>query len=185
MQEEISRVLSEIEQRSKSQFLPIIGPEKAKVLIELIERHKPIRILEVGTLVGYSAIVMASWLPEHSSIVTIEKNPKFAEIAKENFKKAKLAHKIEILVSDAKEAIPKLQGKFNMLFLDAEKGEYINYLKLAEPFLLRGSVVVADNVKVFANELQNYLDYVKGGGEYNSQTQDVAGDAMEISLKIY
>ncbi len=180
----IDEVLKEIETQSQQQFLPIIGPIKGKVLEQVVKEQKPKRILEIGTLVGYSSILMSKHLPEDSSIITIDVNPEIAKIADSNFHKAGVNEKIEIIVGSGKQIIPSLTGPFNLLFLDAEKVEYLDYLKLAEDKLSPNAVVVADNVKIFRDELEGYLSYVRTSGKYQSQTFDFEQDAVEVSRLI-
>lgn len=179
-------VLKRIEELAKKQFLPIIGPHKAEVFREILRKYKPKTALEIGTLVGYSAIVIASELPKNGNMVCLEINEDLAKIAKENIKKAGFDKKIEVLVGDAKKLIPKLKQKFDLVFIDALKEEYLDYLELVEKNLKRRSVVVADNVKVFADDMQDYLDYVRNSGKYTSKYIDVpiSGDAMEVSVKV-
>ena len=135
-------ILKEIEQFARQYNLPIIGSRKGEVLINVIKKYKPKRILEIGTLIGYSTILMASYLKD-GKITTIEIDNKVAEIAKENFKKAKFFN-INLITGNALNIIPKLKEKFDMLFLDAAKEEYYSYLKYAEPKLNKNAVIVDD-----------------------------------------
>ncbi len=139
----------------------MIGRDKGQVLIKAIHDSKPKRILEVGTLIGYSAILMAKELPIDACITTIEIHADEAKIARENIEKAQVRPKIEVVVGDALEVIPKLTGKFDMVFIDAAKEEYLDYLKLVEKKLCKKSIVVADNAGIFADQMKEYLDYVR------------------------
>mgnify|MGYP001593812857 CR=1 FL=1 len=177
----MQKILEEIEEISKNHFLPIIGPVKGGALKELIKKYKPKNVLEIGSLVGYSAILMAVHLPARSKITTIEKSPGFAKIARKNVAKAKLSRKVKVIQGDAINVIPRLKGKFDFIFLDAEKGEYLDYIKLAESRMAKKCVVVADNVKIFRNTLSDYLNYVKSN--YKSRTYDFGFDAVEASVK--
>ncbi|MEM5843273.1 MAG: class I SAM-dependent methyltransferase [Candidatus Aenigmatarchaeota archaeon] len=183
-------VLKEIEKISKDQNLPSIGRKKSKILRDLIKEFKPKKILEIGTLYGYSAIVMASSY-EKAIVTTIEINKKTAEIAKRYIKKAGLSKKIKVIVGDALKVIPKLKEKFDMLFIDAIKEEYLDYLKVSEGKLKKGAIVVADNTGVFKRYLKNYLDYVRNSGRYKSYSVSVKmeftdiDDAMEVSEKLF
>ncbi|MBI4163095.1 MAG: class I SAM-dependent methyltransferase [Candidatus Aenigmarchaeota archaeon] len=171
-------------------FLPIVGREKGKLLEDLIKKHKPKLILEIGTLVGYSAILMAHQRPDAPrrqytgpKIVSLEIDPKAAQIAKQNIEKAELSNKIEIIVGDAKNTIKKLDVILDMIFIDAKKDEYIDYLKLCEKNMHKGTIVVADNVKKFADDVENYLDHVRKSGLYESKYHDFGFDAMEVSIR--
>jgi len=178
-------VLREIEELSRREFLPIIGPEEGKHLVDTVRRLNVKNVLEVGTLIGYSAILIASNLPQEGRVVTIEMRPKWARLAEENVRRAGLADKIELHIGDALTAIPRVNGKFDMVFLDASKDEYLKYLRLSENKLERGGVVFADNVKVPAHEMRDYLDYVRNSGRYRSEYIDVGFDGVEISTKLF
>ena len=165
--------------------------------VEIIRKYNPKNILEVGTLYGYSAILMAAAasdiLHEDRKVVTIEIDRSIADIARKNVAAAGLSEKINVIFGDALEVIPKLDWKFDLLFLDAAKSEYLTYLKLAEDKALkRGAVIVADNIEVSKNEMLDYLKYVRSsGGIYKSETIETTleftpnvRDAIEVSIKV-
>ena len=185
-------VLREIEEMGKKSFIPSIGPVKGKILAEIVKKHKPRKILEVGALYGYSAILIAKNSPANAEITSVEKNPEHARITEQNVERARLEDQIKVIQGDAMEILPKLPGPFDLVFLDAEKTQYLDYLKAVEDKLHQGSVVVADNVGVFQDQMQNYLHYVRNTGRYRSRTvetllefSDTTKDAMEISEKRY
>jgi predicted O-methyltransferase YrrM len=181
---DVDEILKEIEKMTEKEFLPIIGPRKGKVLVETIRKVKPKRVLEVGTLIGYSAILMARELESEAHLTTIEIHAKEAKIARENIRKAKMQSKIDVVMGDAVEVIPKLTGKFDMIFIDAEKREYLKYLQLVERKLREGSVIVADNAGIFADEMRDYLDYVRSSGKYSSKYVPKGEDGLEVSVKL-
>jgi predicted O-methyltransferase YrrM len=178
-------VLREIEGLSKRTYLPIIGPVGRKHLVDTVRRFNVRNVLEVGTLVGYSAILLAEHLPRNGRVVSIEKSPESARLAEENIRRAGLADKIELRIGDALILIPGINDKFDMVFLDATKDEYLKYLKLSENKLERGGAVFADNVKMSAHEMRDYLDYVRNSGRYKSEYIDVGFDGVEISKKLF
>jgi predicted O-methyltransferase YrrM len=178
------KVLKRIERMTTNQFLPIVGPRKGKVLVDTIRRTKPKRVLEVGTLIGYSATLMGKELGKEAHLVTVEIHADEAEVARENIKKAGIPAEIEVIVGDAIEVIPKLEGKFDMVFIDANKSEYREYLRLVEDKLHKGSVIVADNAGIFADEMRNYLDYVRSSGKYSSEYIPMGDDGLEVSVKL-
>ena len=178
-------VLKEIEGQSLKRFLPIIGPVKGKYLVEAAKRHRVKKVLEIGTLIGYSAILLAHNLPEGGQVFSIEINPQSVAQAKENIQKAGLWDKIRLYTGDALEKIPEIDEKFDMVFIDAEKSEYLEYLKLSEPKLKKNGIVFADNVKIFASRMRDYLEYVRNSGKYRSQYIDVGFDGVEISIKLF
>ena len=196
LKREVIRVLKSLERIGEREFVPSIGPVKGKILSKIIRKHKAKTALEIGTLAGYSAILIASLLPNDDSrkkavVTTIEIDKKTASIAMKNVQKAGFSDKIEIIIGDALEAIPKLDHKFDLLFLDAAKDEYLRYLKLAEQKNLhKNSIVVADNVGVSEQQMLDYLEYVRNSGFYKSMTIETEleytpgiKDAIELSIK--
>jgi predicted O-methyltransferase YrrM len=184
-------VLKEIEAIGERSFIPSIGPVKGKILAEIVKKTKPKRILEVGALYGYSAILMAKNSPPEVEIVSVEKNPEHVRIATKNIKRANMEEKITMVEGDGRTELQKLSGSFDLVFLDAEKTQYLAYLKAVEKNLDKGSVIVADNVGIFEDQMQDYLEYVRTKGPYKSRTvetllefSDNTKDAMEISEKL-
>ena len=112
----------------------------------LLAMQKPMRILEVGTAVGFSAILMAQYAPADCKIVTIENYEKRIPVAKENFKRAGKDEQITLLEGDAMQILPTLSGGFDMIFMDAAKGQYINFMPDILRLLKSGGVLVSDNV---------------------------------------
>jgi caffeoyl-CoA O-methyltransferase len=177
-------VLKEIERMTERKFLPIIGPRRGRVLVDVILEIKPKRILEVGTNVGYSAILMGKELGRDDHVITIEIHEKVAEIARENIRKAEIPPSVEVIVGDAIKVLPRLTGRFDLVFVDADKTEYLEYLRLVEDRLRKGSVVVADNVGAAADQMKDYLDYVRSSGKYSSRYIAVEEDGVEISVRL-
>ena len=184
-------VLKEIEAIGERSFIPSIGPVKGKILAEIVKKTKPKRILEVGALYGYSAILMAKNSPPRVEIVSVEKDPEHVRIATKNIKRANMEEKITMVEGDGRTELQKLSGSFDFVFLDAEKTQYLAYLKAVEKNLDKGSVIVADNVGIFEDQMQDYLEYVRKKGPYKSRTietllefSDNTKDAMEISEKL-
>ncbi len=185
-------VMREIEEMGKKSFIPSIGPVKGKILAEVVQKLKPRKILEVGALYGYSAILIAKNSPAKAEITTVEKNPEHVRMTEQNVERARLEDQIKVIQGDAMEILSKLPGPFDLVFLDAEKTQYLDYLKAVEDKMHQGSVVVADNVGVFQDQMQNYLHYVRNTGRYRSRTvetllefSETTKDAMEISEKRY
>jgi predicted O-methyltransferase YrrM len=187
-----SKVLQSLEKIAQKEFVPSIGPTKGKIITEIIKKYNPKTVLEIGTLYGYSAILMANILPVGGKVVTIELDKLIAATARKNIADAGLSDKIDIVDGNALEAIPKLDLKYDLLFLDAAKDEYLKYLKSAEnKNLKKGSIVVADNVEVSKNEMLDYLEYVRSSGIYKSETIETTleftpnvRDAIEVSIKV-
>lgn len=185
MNSRADKVIDIIQKCQARTFLPIIGPQKGKVLEQIVKSEKPKRILEIGTLIGYSSILMARHLPKGGEIVTVEIDKESAEAAVTNVNEAYMDKKIKVVVGDATKKIKKIAGKFDVLFLDAAKEQYLKYLKLSEPKLKKGAIVVADNVKIFKNDMADFLDYVRNSDKYRSKTIDFGQDGVEISIKLF
>ena len=184
-------VLKEIEAIGQRSFIPSIGPVKGKILAEIVKKTRPKRILEVGALYGYSAILMAKNSPPGIEIISVEKSPEHVRITTKNIKRANMEERIKMIEGDGTAELRKLLGTFDLVFLDAEKTEYLAYLKAVEKNLHKGSVIVADNVGIFKDQMQDYLEYVRNKGSYKSRTvetllefSDSTKDAMEISEKL-
>jgi predicted O-methyltransferase YrrM len=178
---------------AEKQFIPSIGPIKGKIVTGIIQKYKPRNILEIGTLYGYSAILMADTLKgADEKVVTIEIDKSIAGIARKNIADASLLNKIDVIVGNALDEIPGLNSKFDLLFLDAAKNEYLKYLELAQKNdLKRGTIVVADNVEISKNEMRDYLEYVRNSTIYESKTIETTveftpnvKDALEVSIKV-
>jgi predicted O-methyltransferase YrrM len=177
-------VLRLIEKASEKNFLPIIGPYKGRILAEEVRKAKPQHVLEVGTLIGYSAILIGKELDEKAEIITIEIHRDEAELAGKNIVRANIPPKIKIITGDALQVIPTLKGPIDFAFIDAEKSEYYQYLTLAEDKLYKGAVVFVYNAGIFADQMRDYLAYVRSSGKYQSRYVQVGEDGVEISVKL-
>lgn len=141
-----SEILEKIEEEALASYVPIIRKEMQSFLKVLLLIKKPVRILEVGTAVGFSAILMSEYMPENGQITTIEKYEKRIPIARENFRRARKENCITLLEGDALEIMKELSGPYDLIFMDAAKGQYINYMPEAIRLLSEEGVLVSDNV---------------------------------------
>ena len=146
LETENSEILETIEKEALDTFVPIIRKEMQSFMKVLLAIKKPKRILEVGTAVGFSAILMSEYAPEDAHITTIEKYEKRIPIALENFKRAGKEDKITLLEGDAMEILRSLEGSYDFIFMDAAKGQYIAYLPEVMRILTPGGILVSDNV---------------------------------------
>jgi predicted O-methyltransferase YrrM len=163
--------------------IPVVGRAKGRLIRRLLDRHRSARALEIGSLLGYSAILIAGTLPPRGRLTCIEANPYLAKFVKSNVEEAGLARKVKIVVADALRAIPLLPGRFDFVLIDAAKEDYLDYLRQLEPKLLPGAVVVADNTGIFRRDVAPYLAHVRdAGGRYTSREHDFGDDAMEVSI---
>ena len=139
-------ILEQIEQEAIEAYVPIIRKEMQQFLKMLLAVKRPLRILEVGTAVGFSAILMAEYDPVHCEITTIENYEKRIPIARENFKRAGKEKQITLLEGDATEVLKTLEEPYDFIFMDAAKGQYIHFLPDIIRLLGEQGVLVSDNV---------------------------------------
>lgn len=146
LETENSEILEQIEKEALDTFVPIIRKEMQSFLKVLLRVKRPLNILEVGTAVGFSAILMSEYVPEECRITTIENYEKRIPIARENFKRAGKEEQITLIEGDAFEVLKTLQDSYDFIFMDAAKGQYIAYLPEVMRVLSPGGILVSDNV---------------------------------------
>ncbi len=146
METENSAVLEEIEKEALDTFVPIIRKEMQSFLKVLLAMKKPMRILEVGTAVGFSALLMSENVSENCKITTIEKYEKRIPIAHANFERAGKSHQITLIEGDALEVLQSLTDSYDFIFMDAAKAQYIVYMPEVLRLLESNGVLVSDNV---------------------------------------
>jgi predicted O-methyltransferase YrrM len=142
---ERSPVMGEMEELAEREGIPIVHWETGRLLAVLVRALDPGLVLEVGTAIGYSTLHMAEVL-DRGRIVTIERDPTRVRQAREFLSRAGVAGKVEIVEADAMQAIEKLEGPFDVIFLDASKDEYADYLRLAEPKAADRALLIVDNL---------------------------------------
>lgn len=141
-----SEIIEKIEQEALNSFVPVIRKETQSFLKSLLLIKKPLRILEIGTAVGFSAILMSEYMPKDAHITTVENYEKRIPIARENFKRAGKEARITLLEGDAMEVMKALTDSYDLIFMDAAKGQYIHYLPEVMRLLAKEGVLVTDNV---------------------------------------
>ncbi|CDF43702.1 o-methyltransferase [Roseburia sp. CAG:182] len=141
-----TEILDEIEREALRSDVPIIRKEMQTFLKVFLAMKRPARILEVGTAVGFSAILMAEYNLGACEIITIENYEKRIPIARENFKRAGKESVITLLTGDAKEVLPTIEEPFDFIFMDAAKGQYIHFLPEVLRLLKSGGTLISDNV---------------------------------------
>ena len=176
------RMLQLMDRATTLWHIPVIGREKGRLIRWLIERHRPLRAIEIGSLLGYSAILIAGHLPPRGRVTCVEANGFLARLIERNIEEAGLAKRVSVVVGDAVRVIPLLRSRFEFALIDAAKDEYLDYLRQLEPKLRPGAVVVADNTKTHKRQLREYLEYVRTSGRYVSREHDFGFDAMEVSI---
>lgn len=141
-----SPFLEGLEREAKAAYVPIIRKEMQSFLKVLLHMKNPKNILEVGTAVGFSSILMSEHTEENCQITTIENYDKRIPLARENFKKAGKDKRITLLEGDAMEVLQTLEGEYDFIFMDAAKGQYIYYFPLLMKLLPKGGILLSDNV---------------------------------------
>ena len=138
--------LDEIEKYAVETQVPVIRKSMQSLLKFLLALSKPKNILEVGTAIGFSALLMSEYGPEDCHITTIEKYEKRIPVAKENFRKYGREDRITLLEGDASDILRELNGPYDMIFMDAAKGQYIHFLPEVLRLLAPGGILISDNV---------------------------------------
>ena len=141
---ERSEVMREMEQHAERDSIPIVHWETGRLLAVLCQVLDPV-VLEVGTAIGYSTLHMAEQL-QNGRVVTLERDPERAAQARDYLERGGVAGRVEIVEGDALETLPAARGPFDLLFVDASKGEYERYIELAEPKLSERALMVVDNL---------------------------------------
>jgi predicted O-methyltransferase YrrM len=167
------QTIEQIKEKALNEHIPIIMDDTLEVVGKILEDKKPERILEIGTAVGYSAIMFSKYLIENGYIDTIERDEERIKEAKENVKDLNLEEKIHIFEGDAIEILPTLKGPYDVVFIDAAKGKYPIFLSEALRMLGNNGIIVADNVL--------YKGYVMS--DYNKHKQRTAVRGLREFLK--
>lgn len=184
MTKKAQRMLSVMDRATNLWLIPNVGRAKGRVIRRLIDRHRPTRALEIGSLLGYSAILIAGSLPAGGRLVAIEADEFLASLVKANVAEAGLAARVKVVTGDALRAIPLLSGRFDLVLIDARKEDYLDYLRSVEPKLTRDAVVIADNTGIFRKDVAPYLEYVRDpAGPWTSREHDFGDDCMEVSVR--
>ncbi len=174
------------------QFLMNVGPEKGAILREQLLKSKPNNVIELGTFIGYSAVLISSTIEEKSKLTSIDSDIHSVEIAKELINFAGLSNKVNLVHGSAEEIIPELNFNADFVFIDHAKKKYLSDLKLLETegIITKNCTVFADNVGIFKDEMSEYFNHVRNSGKYHSQNfsskleyRNNIYDEVEISIK--
>lgn len=192
---EIRDVLAALEAEAAAERVPIIRAEEREALLRAAAEARPRRILEIGTAIGYSALLLAECFPE-AAVDTVELDEKRRARALRAVEEAGAAGRVRCLAGDAAEVIPRLAGPYDFLYLDGPKGQYLAHLRLAEPLLSDRAVIAADNVlfrglvraegpvphryRTIVTRLRDYIAYAET--HYDTEI-DTAGDGLAVSRR--
>ena len=189
-------LFKEIEAYAAENGIPIINKVSSDLLIEAVEKKAPTSVLEIGTAVGYSALLMVTHMPKDGKIVTIEQDANRIDTAYDYITRAGRIEQIQLLDGDASEILQQVEGTFDLVFIDAAKGQYLDYLQKVMDKLSDGAVIIADNVlfrgmvmseepplkryRTIVKRLREYLDFVNTDPRF-STTIHPDGDGVAIS----
>lgn len=192
-------LLAEMESYAKEHYVPISRPESAAFLRTVCAMVRPGRILEAGTAIGYSSIIMAQYLREGGIIDTVEIDEDTADIARKNIAAAGCSDKIHIIVADAVEVFQCLEKKYDIVFLDAAKGQYKTMLADAKRVLKVGGILISDNVlfdgkvseegfiphkhRTIVVNMREYIQMLMDDPCFETSLLSV-GDGMTLSVKL-
>lgn len=181
-------LFKQMEDFAKENKVPIINENGRKVFIEIIKKYKPQRVLEIGTAIGYSALLTTYYGAENAKIISLELDEERAKQAQDFINQSAYREQIKIILGDAAKNIEKLDKnyKFDMVFIDAAKGQYPDYLQKVLPLLADDGVILADNVLfrgyVMSEEKppRRYKTIVKRLREYIAMVSDTDKFTTEI-----
>jgi predicted O-methyltransferase YrrM len=191
--------LGEIYEQARERGIPVIRRETRELLKLLMLMQHPANILEIGTAVGYSALYMSKYASCHSHITTIELDTDRAEEARTNIKRLGMDSVITVLQGDAAEVLPTLSGSFDFAFVDAAKGQYLNYYEEVMRLLAPGGLILSDNVlqdgeileshflvtkrdRTIHDRMRDYLYTIKNDSRLETAILSV-GDGVALSIR--
>lgn len=146
LDQELDEDLRELEQYAREEQVPIIRKETQSFLRWLLVTKQPTKILEVGTAIGFSALLMARYNPAKCHITTIENYEKRISVARDNFRKTGMSDRITLIAADAADVLPQLDEAYDFIFMDAAKGQYLAFWPQVKRLLAPGGIVMTDNV---------------------------------------
>ena len=193
------KVLEEVEQQCRAERIPMLGPDKAKLLASCVEKAKPSLIVECGTAIGYSGLWILSVLRKFNTghLITVEIDSMNAQRARDNFEKAGMADLVDSRIGDAPEVLKTIDRLVEFLFLDNNKDGYFACFQAIESRLTDPATIVADNVGR-ADQMADYLEHVRSnyesethwfeswrrrrGGNEGDNQRERRRDGMEVSI---
>ncbi|MCK9216698.1 MAG: O-methyltransferase [Firmicutes bacterium] len=192
-------IIKDIEEYAKQNNIPIITPDVYSLIGILIKSKNVKDILEIGTAIGYSAILMAKSIGFEANIISIEKNEILAGIARTNIKKAGLVDNITIIQGEAIEELINIQKNFDMIFVDGAKGQYLDFFNKSIDKLRIGGLFICDNVLfrgmvadknllqrrkiTIVKRLKKFLEYIMNNDILETAIVPI-GDGLSISIKL-
>lgn len=194
----MKQFIEEMEEYAKNKNVPIIEKDSITFIMKYIKLHKVKNILEIGSAIGYSSILMAS-VDADVKVTTIERDEtRYLECLK-NVKKCGMDKKVNVVFQDALEVNLNVEEKYDLIFIDAAKGQYIKFFEKFKYFLADGGIIVTDNLKfhgyvgskkkiesknlaALVRKIENYIVFLKDNEEFDTKFYDV-GDGLSVSVK--
>lgn len=192
-------LMLDMEAYAQEHSVPIVQKEVAQLINVLLKLQKPKNILEVGTAIGYSAILMAKASGDSCNVTTVERNPIMAEQARVNIEKAGLQGSIRVIEDDAIEALKLIDGEYDLIFMDAAKGQYMQFYDMVIDKLKVGGLLISDNIlykgmvasdefavrrkKTIIKRMRSYIDYICSA-DYIETSVIPIGDGVALSYKL-
>lgn len=191
--------LEQLKKFARERYIPVMLDDTKQLLFDVVRRCQPKRILEIGTAIGYSGIVMLTASAE-ATLNTIEMDEASAQMAKENFRQAEVDGRVNVFVGDAREIVPLLSGQYDFVFMDGPKGQYEKFLPYVTEVLEPGGTLVCDNVLykglvehvpenkrhkhiTVARNMNAFLHDISNNSHYETTLHRV-GDGVTVSVKI-
>ncbi|MBP2649392.1 MAG: putative O-methyltransferase [Firmicutes bacterium] len=192
----MNELLQRLEVYAVQNHVPIIGKDSVRLLTDAVMAKKPRAVLEIGTAIAYSTLLIAANAAEDAKITTIELDPARAEMARKVINQASRQSSIEVVEGDAAQILPELTGPFDLVFIDAAKGQYLKYLLQVIDKLLPGAVIIADNIlfrgmvkggavvprryRTIVTRLRAYLDFVTTDLRFDTIVHET-GDGVAVT----
>jgi predicted O-methyltransferase YrrM len=196
MRDKLVQVLTAMEQYALIHHVPIINRESAQLLQQITVKAVPISVLEIGTAIGYSTLLLANAMAANGRITTVELDEQRLAIAKQFLAQAGVLDKIQFIAGNAGEVLPGLIGSYDLVFIDAAKGQYLDYLHKVMDKLSTGAIVIADNVlfrgwvlnnqapprrfRTIVKRLNAYLEFVSNDPRFETVIHEI-GDGIAVS----
>lgn len=188
-----------LKQYARTNFIPVMADDTREMLFKTVQERKPQRILEIGTAIGYSGIVMLSASPR-AKLNTVELSETFAAMAKANFAQWGMSERVNVFVGDARQIVPQLTGSYDFIFLDGPKGQYETFFPYLTDILTVGGTLVCDNVLykglvehvpdkrhkhiTVARNMRAFLDDITANPRYKTELLRI-GDGVTVSTKLF
>lgn len=194
----LAALLAEMKAYGEANHVPIININGLKVLVEAVKAAKAHRVLEIGTAIGYSTLYIADNSADGVEIITLELSEERAAEARAFIDRSPYKDNIKIMTGDAGENLLQLQGKFDLVFIDAAKGQYPDYFRKVHPLLADDAVIIADNVlfrgyvrggveaprrfRTIVKRLREYIDLLENSQEFQTEIFE-NGDGLAVSWR--